>query len=251
VRCVCGSFLNRACRCTLIWPVALATSKPSFSGQEIRLSRIVHNRCFEASANAKGTLRPRQTIPAAARGYIEYPVLWVGVSFVATTAKSSRLHGSPRVPQLCSIATALKLHAHHVATPLQASMAFVADFGPPARPLVCSGLHWYGLDAMSVWQNVHCKVLQRSTQFKRQSDIYTSLFFFNLKLAHSNSSNSLLYYILSSQQLIGAMPSITSTFSAIAALAIQLASAKDWDSPAYNYLYQYPLPIAPVKKPLK
>jgi hypothetical protein len=47
------------------------------------------------------------------------------------------------------------------------------------------------------------------------------------------------------------MPSITSTFSAIAALAIQLAAAKDWDSPAYNYLYQYPLPIAPVKKPLK
>jgi hypothetical protein len=58
-----------------VWPVTQATSKPSFSGQEIRLSRIVHNRCFEASANAKGTSRLRQIIPAATRSYIESPVL--------------------------------------------------------------------------------------------------------------------------------------------------------------------------------
>lgn len=47
------------------------------------------------------------------------------------------------------------------------------------------------------------------------------------------------------------MPTISSTFCAITALAIQLAAAKDWDSPAYNYLYQFPLPIPEVKKPLK
>jgi len=47
------------------------------------------------------------------------------------------------------------------------------------------------------------------------------------------------------------MPSITSTFYAIAAVAIKVASAKDWDSPAYTALYQYPLPIPPIKKPYK
>lgn len=46
------------------------------------------------------------------------------------------------------------------------------------------------------------------------------------------------------------MPSITSTLGALATVAIQLAAAKDWDSPAYNYLYQFPLPIPPEKKPL-
>jgi bilirubin oxidase len=47
------------------------------------------------------------------------------------------------------------------------------------------------------------------------------------------------------------MPSISSTLSALAAVAIQIVSAKDWDSPAYTALYQYPLPIPPVKKPLQ
>lgn len=47
------------------------------------------------------------------------------------------------------------------------------------------------------------------------------------------------------------MPSIGSTFCAIAAVAIQIASAKDWDSPPYTALYQYPLPIPPIKEPKK
>lgn len=47
------------------------------------------------------------------------------------------------------------------------------------------------------------------------------------------------------------MPSVRSSCYALAALAGQLVSAKDWDSPAYNYLYQYPLPIPEVKSPLK
>jgi hypothetical protein len=83
--------------------------------------------------------------------------------FVQATAKSSRLHDGPRVPQFCSIATALKLHAQHVGTQLQASLAFVAECGPLARLPVCSGLHWYGLDAMATWQNAYCKALQRSS----------------------------------------------------------------------------------------
>lgn len=47
------------------------------------------------------------------------------------------------------------------------------------------------------------------------------------------------------------MPSIRSVAYALSAVAAQLASAKDWDSPAYNYLYQYEMPIAPIKEPLR
>jgi hypothetical protein len=78
----------------------------------------------------------------------------------------------------------------------------VAECRPLVGPHVCSGLHWYGLDAMAAWQNATCKAWQRPTQCNRQTDIYTPLFFFSLKLAHSNSSNNLLHYIRSSQQLI-------------------------------------------------
>jgi bilirubin oxidase len=34
-------------------------------------------------------------------------------------------------------------------------------------------------------------------------------------------------------------------------LAARLTAAKDWDSPPYNYLYQYEMPIAPIKQPLR
>jgi bilirubin oxidase len=37
----------------------------------------------------------------------------------------------------------------------------------------------------------------------------------------------------------------------LVALAARLAAAKDWDSPPYNYLYQYEMPIAPIKQPLR
>lgn len=44
------------------------------------------------------------------------------------------------------------------------------------------------------------------------------------------------------------MPSILSTTTcALAALAAHLVSAKDWDSPVYKDLFQYPMPIAPIK----
>jgi bilirubin oxidase len=46
------------------------------------------------------------------------------------------------------------------------------------------------------------------------------------------------------------MPTIRSVACALSAVAAQLVSAKDWDSPAYNYLYQFPMPIAPIKEPL-
>jgi bilirubin oxidase len=45
------------------------------------------------------------------------------------------------------------------------------------------------------------------------------------------------------------MPSIRSITYALSAVATQLVSAKDWDSPVYKDLYQYPLPIAPIKEP--
>ena len=45
------------------------------------------------------------------------------------------------------------------------------------------------------------------------------------------------------------MPTIRSIAFALSAMATQLASAKDWDSPAYKWLYEYPMPIAPVKIP--
>lgn len=41
------------------------------------------------------------------------------------------------------------------------------------------------------------------------------------------------------------------TYALFAFLAAQLSSAKDWDSPPYNYVYQFPLPSPPVKAPLK
>ena len=47
------------------------------------------------------------------------------------------------------------------------------------------------------------------------------------------------------------MPSIRSIAYALSAVAAQLASAKDWDSPVYKDLYQYEMPIAPIKKPLR
>ena len=47
------------------------------------------------------------------------------------------------------------------------------------------------------------------------------------------------------------MPSIRSITYALSAVAAQLAAAKDWDSPVYKDLYQYPMPIAPVKEPLR
>lgn len=40
------------------------------------------------------------------------------------------------------------------------------------------------------------------------------------------------------------------TLYAFVTLSACLAQAKDWDSPPYNYLYQFEMPIAPVKKPL-
>ena len=45
------------------------------------------------------------------------------------------------------------------------------------------------------------------------------------------------------------MPTIRSIAFALSAVATQLASAKDWDSPVYKYLYEFPMPIAPVKAP--
>lgn len=47
------------------------------------------------------------------------------------------------------------------------------------------------------------------------------------------------------------MPGILSAACALAALAIPLASAKDWDSPPYTNLYSAPLPIAPIKEKVK
>lgn len=37
----------------------------------------------------------------------------------------------------------------------------------------------------------------------------------------------------------------------IATLGAHLVLAKDWDSPVYSYLYQFEMPIAPVKQPLR
>jgi len=37
----------------------------------------------------------------------------------------------------------------------------------------------------------------------------------------------------------------------LAAFGASSVLAKDWDSPAYTSLYQYPLQIPPIKKPLK
>jgi bilirubin oxidase len=45
------------------------------------------------------------------------------------------------------------------------------------------------------------------------------------------------------------MPTIRSVAYVLSAVAGQVVSAKDWDSPAYNYLYQFPMPIAPIKVP--
>jgi hypothetical protein len=50
---------------------------------------------------------------------------------------------------------------------------------------------------------------------------------------------------------MGRMPSIRSTTCALAALAAHLCNAKDWESPAYNNLYQFEMPIAPIKQPDK
>lgn len=48
------------------------------------------------------------------------------------------------------------------------------------------------------------------------------------------------------------MPSIRAVAYALSTLvASHFASAKDWDSPVYNYLFQFPLPSPPVKAPLK
>ena len=40
------------------------------------------------------------------------------------------------------------------------------------------------------------------------------------------------------------------TLYALVTLSTCLTQAKDWDSPPYNYLYQFEMPKAPVKKPL-
>lgn len=37
----------------------------------------------------------------------------------------------------------------------------------------------------------------------------------------------------------------------LATLAAHLALAKDWDSPVYSQLYQYEMPISPIKEPLR
>lgn len=37
----------------------------------------------------------------------------------------------------------------------------------------------------------------------------------------------------------------------VAGLIANVSLAKDWESPPYNFLYQFPMPLAPVKKPLK
>jgi hypothetical protein len=37
----------------------------------------------------------------------------------------------------------------------------------------------------------------------------------------------------------------------LATLAAHLALAKDWDSPVYRDLYQYEMPISPIKEPLR
>jgi bilirubin oxidase len=37
----------------------------------------------------------------------------------------------------------------------------------------------------------------------------------------------------------------------LATLAAHLALAKDWESPVYSYLYQFEMPISPIKQPLR
>jgi hypothetical protein len=44
---------------------------------------------------------------------------------------------------------------------------------------------------------------------------------------------------------------IRSTLCTLVTLATRLTLARDWDSPPYNYLYQFEMPIAPVKQPLR
>lgn len=41
------------------------------------------------------------------------------------------------------------------------------------------------------------------------------------------------------------------SYALIALMATQIGFAKDWDSPPYNYLYQFEMPLAPVKAPTK
>ena len=45
------------------------------------------------------------------------------------------------------------------------------------------------------------------------------------------------------------MPTLRSIAFTLSAVATQLASAKDWDSPQYKWLFEYPMPIAPIKAP--
>lgn len=45
--------------------------------------------------------------------------------------------------------------------------------------------------------------------------------------------------------------SLKATLCLVAWLAAELSLAKDWESPPYKFLYQFELPIPPVKKPLK
>ena len=70
-----------------------------------------------------------------------------------------------------------------------------------------------------------------------------------MELAQHNSLQS-VHFSQSPSLLKANMPFIRSTTFALAALAANLCNAKDWDSPAYNYLYQFEMPIAPIKQPL-
>lgn len=41
------------------------------------------------------------------------------------------------------------------------------------------------------------------------------------------------------------------SYALVALMATQFGLAKDWESPPYNFLYQFEMPVAPVKAPLK
>ena len=118
---------------------------PSFSIQEIQVSRIDGVGCFEAIANVKGTFKPSPGLTRLLLQTILVP-RYHDLPFVVTIAKSMKLHNVPRAQVSYCVATMQRIDASIARKQFQAPLGFVADCR--LAVLHCSGLSWCGLDAI-------------------------------------------------------------------------------------------------------
>jgi hypothetical protein len=130
------------------------------------------------------------------------------------------------------------------------------DANVPAPPcnqqatVVIAGLVLWTVSKWKTYGFRNLKSWESQEELRSGLDIRPDLASTEGDLLSTTHHNSFTSYNSSSSLHKANMPSIRSTACALTALAVHLCNAKDWEGLAYNNLYQFEMPIAPIKQPL-